>query len=108
MGETLPRCAALIHHGGVGTLARAFQAGVPQIVVPFCHDQPDNSERVTRLGAGRWIGPGAVLKGRLVQVMRSVLGDSDMRDRCHALAREIDPKVAIDKACAIVGDARTV
>lgn len=105
MGETLPRCAALIHHGGVGTLARAFQAGIPQIVVPFCHDQPDNSERVTRLGAGRWIGPGAVLRGRLGPVLRAVLGDFDMRDRCHALARQIDPKAAIANGCAIVEQA---
>ena len=106
MGETLPRCAALIHHGGVGTLARAFQAGIPQVVIPFCHDQPDNSDRVTRLGAGRWISPWAVRRGGLNRVLGRVLDHGDMKDRCHALAREIDPKVAIDKACSIVADAR--
>jgi UDP:flavonoid glycosyltransferase YjiC (YdhE family) len=29
LGRLLPRCAALIHHGGIGTLARALAAGVP-------------------------------------------------------------------------------
>lgn len=106
MGETLPRCAALIHHGGVGTLARAFQAGIPQVVVPFCHDQPDNSDRVTRLGAGRWISPWGVRRGGLKRLLARILEDADMKDRCHSLAREIDPKLAIDKACSIVADAR--
>lgn len=108
MGETLPRCAALIHHGGVGTLARAFQAGIPQVVIPFCHDQPDNSDRVTRLGAGRWISPSAVRRGGMHRLLGRVLNDHDMRDRCHALASEIDPKMAIDKACSIVAQTAVV
>lgn len=105
MGETLPRCAALIHHGGVGTLARAFQAGIPQVVIPFCHDQPDNSDRVARLGAGRWLSPGEARRGRLTRVLGRVLDNAEMADRCHALAREIDPRQAIAKACALVAEA---
>lgn len=54
-GELLPRAAAVVHQGGVGTTGQALRAGVPQLVMPFNHDQPDNAERVARLGAGRSI-----------------------------------------------------
>lgn len=51
----LPRCAALVHHGGIGTTSQALAAGIPQLVMPMAHDQFDNAHRVARLGAGDWI-----------------------------------------------------
>jgi UDP:flavonoid glycosyltransferase YjiC (YdhE family) len=42
----------VVHHGGVGTTAKALAAGVPQVVVPVAYDQPDNGRRVVRLGVG--------------------------------------------------------
>lgn len=50
----LPRCAAIIHHGGIGTVAQALACGTPQLVLPQAHDQFDNAHRVELLGAGRW------------------------------------------------------
>ncbi|HEY9286177.1 MAG TPA: nucleotide disphospho-sugar-binding domain-containing protein, partial [Pyrinomonadaceae bacterium] len=52
-GEVLPRAAAVVHHGGVGTTGQSLRAGRPQLVVPFSHDQFDNGARAARLGAGR-------------------------------------------------------
>lgn len=52
LGLVLPRAAALVHHGGIGTIALALQAGVPQLVMPGWTDQLDNGERVVRLGCG--------------------------------------------------------
>jgi MGT family glycosyltransferase len=51
--QILPRAAAIVHQGGVGTTGQALRAGVPTLVVPFNHDQPDNAMRIARLGAGR-------------------------------------------------------
>ncbi|MEI6423486.1 MAG: nucleotide disphospho-sugar-binding domain-containing protein [Lentisphaerota bacterium] len=34
-----PRMAAVCHHGGAGTSAAGFQAGVPSVIVPFALDQ---------------------------------------------------------------------
>src|ERR1019366_84847 len=48
--ELLPRAAATIHQGGVGTTAQALRSGKPMIVVPWSHDQPDNAMRVRKLG----------------------------------------------------------
>ena len=47
--DVLPRAALLVYHGGIGTLAQAVKAGVPQLVVPSAHDQFDNgSHRAAR------------------------------------------------------------
>jgi UDP:flavonoid glycosyltransferase YjiC (YdhE family) len=51
--QLLPRAAAILHHGGLGTTARALQAGIPQVISPIGFDQPDNGHRVELLGAGR-------------------------------------------------------
>ena len=48
----LPRLAALVHHGGIGTTAQALAAGLPQGVVPFAHDQFDNATRLVKRGVG--------------------------------------------------------
>lgn len=52
----VPRLAALVHHGGIGTCAQALAAGVPQLVCAFAHDQFDNAARLERLGVGRRVG----------------------------------------------------
>jgi hypothetical protein len=46
----LPKCAALIHHCGIGTCAAALRAGVPQIASPVMVDQPHNAKMLQRLG----------------------------------------------------------
>ena len=35
----LPRCCAVVHHGGAGTTAAALTAGTPQLVCPLHFDQ---------------------------------------------------------------------
>lgn len=50
-----PRCAAVVHHGGIGTVAKALAAGIPQVVLPVAYDQTDNATRVKRLGVGEWL-----------------------------------------------------
>ena len=47
-----PRTAAVVHHGGAGTTAAVFRAGVPNIVIPFFGDQHFWGARVFKLGAG--------------------------------------------------------
>jgi len=44
--------AVIAHHGGIGTTAQALNAGKPQLILPFGHDQFDNAARVVKLGCG--------------------------------------------------------
>ena len=53
-----PRCAAIMHHCGVGTTHQAAQSGTPSIPVPFGMDQPFWADRLYKLGiATRPINP---------------------------------------------------
>ena len=35
----LPRCSAMVHHGGAGTVAAALRAGIPSVICPLHFDQ---------------------------------------------------------------------
>lgn len=50
--QLFPLARAIVHQGGVGTTAQALRAGRPMLVVPWSHDQPDNADRIRRLGVG--------------------------------------------------------
>jgi UDP:flavonoid glycosyltransferase YjiC (YdhE family) len=50
--EIFPLAQLIVHQGGAGTTAQALRAGVPQIVMPFAHDQPDHARRLEKLGVG--------------------------------------------------------
>ncbi len=52
LASLLPHCAALVHHGGIGSCAEALAAGVPQLIIPSAYDQFDNAARLERLGVG--------------------------------------------------------
>jgi vancomycin aglycone glucosyltransferase len=47
-----PRLAAVIYHGGTGTMAAVARAGVPQAAFPFMGDQFDNRKQIVKLGLG--------------------------------------------------------
>lgn len=46
------KCAAVCHHGGAGTAAAGFKAGVPSIMIPFANDQFAWAHRAFDLGVG--------------------------------------------------------
>jgi UDP:flavonoid glycosyltransferase YjiC (YdhE family) len=48
----LPRCSAVVHHGGAGTVAAGLRFGLPTFVVPFFGDQHFWGDVVQRAGAG--------------------------------------------------------
>lgn len=86
LSALLPRAAALVHHGGIGTTAEALRAGIPQLVTPFAWDQFDNGARVTALGAGV-VMPAARLRPRkLARRLEALLTSDAVGARCAHLA----------------------
>jgi UDP:flavonoid glycosyltransferase YjiC (YdhE family) len=55
--QLLPLCAAVVHHGGIGTTAAALAAGTPQVVLRLAWDQPNNARRLQGLGVAIRLGP---------------------------------------------------
>ena len=52
-----PRAEAIVHQGGIGTLAQGLRSGRPQLIVPFYADQLDNAARAVHLGVARSLAP---------------------------------------------------
>jgi rhamnosyltransferase subunit B len=100
--STLPRCAAIVYHGGIGTLAQAVKAGVPHLVVPNAHDQPDNGQRIERLGLGLMIKPGGYRLRSATGAIRELCQSREIRGRCRQLAPRIDSRASLERACALI------
>lgn len=83
----LPKAAALVHHGGVGTTAQGLRAGVPQLVTPMIFDQPYNAVRLRRLGVGRSIPPARFKPDEAAQELGELLGSAEVAQRCREAAR---------------------
>jgi rhamnosyltransferase subunit B len=77
----LPRCRALVHHGGVGTAALAYAAGIPQVVTPFAHDQFDNAQRVVMSGCGVRLSK-PLQPHALSRALKHVLGSPSIATQC--------------------------
>lgn len=53
--QIFPKAACVVHQGGVGTTAQVLRAGVPALIMPYSHDQPDNAARCRRKGVAEII-----------------------------------------------------
>ena len=101
-GAVLPRSAALIHHGGIGTAAQALAAGIPHVVMPMSHDQPDNAAHLTRLGVGRTLWPKKFTAKRLAATLAELLDSADVAAACRDWRDKIGATNALTPACVAV------
>lgn len=84
-----PRAAAIVHHGGVGTTGQALKSGRPMLVVPHAHDQPDNADRVSRLGTGRALDARHYTAQRAADHLRALLEDPGYRSKAEAIGKVV-------------------
>ena len=87
-GWLFPQTAAVVTHGGAGTVAAALRAGKPPVVVPAFGDQILWGRRAAALG----VGPAPVLRGdlrvdSLAQAITQAVADAAMQERAAALGR---------------------
>lgn len=97
--QLLPRVALLVHHGGTGTVAQALAAGIPQLVRPMAHDQPDNARRLEKLGVGATLTPAAYQEKAVVAKLDRLLSAPGIREQCRLLAQKVDFAAALQAAC---------
>jgi len=99
--QLFPLCRAVVHHGGIGTTAKALAAGVPQLIIPFAFDQLDNALRVQRLGAGDWLPRNK----RSVRPMANCLRDlllPEAREAAVAVAKRFEEGGGLQQAAGFV------
>jgi UDP:flavonoid glycosyltransferase YjiC (YdhE family) len=100
--RVLPRAAALVHHGGIGTTSQGLAAGVPQLVMPMAHDQPDNAARLQRLGVARALPPARFRAPAVAQALEGLLTSTDVAARCADYAGRIGASRPLDEAARLV------
>jgi rhamnosyltransferase subunit B len=95
-----PRAAAIVHSGGIGTLAQALAAGRPQLITPVAFDQPDNARRAAGLGLARVLPFERATATALARELAIVMtNESHMRSAGRvgeALSREDGARVAAE------------
>lgn len=104
--QVLPRAAALVHHGGVGTCAQGLAAGIPQLVMPLAHDQPDNAMRLERLGVGRTLPPSKFVGPAVARQLASLLDSTEAAAQARELATRMDRRASLGQACAVIEQIR--
>lgn len=98
-GELFPRAAAIVHQGGVGTTGQAMRAGKPMLVVPFAHDQPDNANRVSRIGIARTLTVSRYTGARAAAELKVLLEDPRYAERAAAIGARVRAENGAARAC---------
>jgi UDP:flavonoid glycosyltransferase YjiC (YdhE family) len=91
----------IVHPGGVGTTGLALRSGRPTLVVPYSHHQPDNAERVKRLGIARSLPQSRYTPARVAAELRHLPGNPVYSQR----ATEVGEKVSEEDGVRAAGDA---
>lgn len=98
-----PRVAIAIHHGGAGTTAAGFRAGIPNIVVPSFGDQFFWGWQVHKLG----VGPKPIPRKRLTidnlaRAIRQVINDDKVNEKAAGISRQIQTENGVDFAVGLI------
>ena len=98
-GEVFPRAVCVVHQGGVGTTAQVLRAGVPHLIMPFSHDQPDNAARCVRLGVARRISRDSYNAATAERELRQLLSDSSCKTKALEAKAIVDSENGVKSGC---------
>jgi len=99
--QVLPRAAAFVHHGGIGTLSQGLAAGVPQLIMPMGFDQPDNASRAEKLGVARSLTPPRFTGVNVAQKLSELLTPA-VRQRCRETAGRFAGNASVMNTCDLI------
>ncbi len=96
------RVAAVIHHGGIGTLARALRHGCPMLVEPYGNDQFFNAKQVLIHQIGAAAHPQKVTVEGLVRLLEQKVLTEQCRHNAQQLGEKIRAENGLEKACQLI------
>jgi UDP:flavonoid glycosyltransferase YjiC (YdhE family) len=96
----LPRCSAVVSHGGSGTLLATAALGLPQVVLPQAADQFRNADGLVRAGAGLALHPDHASPTVIAEAVRGALDREDLHE---GAARVRDEIAAMPSPAEVVG-----
>ena len=96
--SVLPHVAAMLSHGGAGSVRTALSAGVPLAVLPRFGDQPLNARAVAAAGAGLVVEDGS----RIGERVAALLMDPRYAGIATGIAWEVDSLPPAGEAIAVL------
>jgi rhamnosyltransferase subunit B len=97
--EIFPRACAIVHQGGVGTTAQGLRTGHPTLVVPYSHDQPDNADRLERLGISRTIPRKQYSASRAIKELGELLDNPSYAAKAAKISAVVGAENGVKVAC---------
>jgi UDP:flavonoid glycosyltransferase YjiC (YdhE family) len=99
----MPRCRGIVHHGGYGTTAAGFRAGIPALVIPHIADQFYWGQRVYELG----IGPKPIRRvnleiNGLTESLSELVGNDNLQKSASKLGEKIRSENGIENAVKLI------
>jgi UDP:flavonoid glycosyltransferase YjiC (YdhE family) len=98
-----PRVAAVIHHGGAGTTARALRFGRPMLLEPHGFDQPFNARLIERLGVGVAVDSHRRTVARIEHALKEIL-TPEVAQRAERIGAEIQKENGVEEACRLIDE----
>jgi UDP:flavonoid glycosyltransferase YjiC (YdhE family) len=99
------RAAALVHHGGIGTLSQGLRSGAAQVCAPVFFDQFDNARRLEKLGVSRTLPLRDYTSSALAPLLQAVLGDAKTREQSRAIRDRMADGNPVEAICDLIGAA---
>jgi len=100
--QVFPACSAVIHHGGIGTIAQCLRAGVPSLVVPGGIDQPFNAAQVVQRRAGLSIPRKRYTLRRAEQALKALLFTPTYQEHARKIQTQIMQEDGVATVCTAV------
>lgn len=95
----LERASGLVHHGGFGTTAAGFRAGIPSLVIPHIIDQFIWGQKVAELGVGPQPIPRPKLKPQVMSDALTRMKSPEMRAKAAGLGEKIFKEAGVELPC---------
>jgi vancomycin aglycone glucosyltransferase len=98
-----PKMAAIIHHGGSGTMASVAKAGVPQAAFPYMFDQFENHKTIVKLG----LGPQScdfkkISASALIFAINECINNDRYRKNALEVAQELQNSNGLEKTITLI------
>ncbi|KAF0186439.1 MAG: glycosyltransferase [Hyphomonadaceae bacterium] len=100
--QVFPQCAAIVHHGGIGTTGQAMMSGRTQVVVPHMGDQWDNGHRLERLGIARVLPASEYSSDRARDVLDDLLSCEATACRAENVACQVNTENGAAEAAKLI------
>ncbi len=102
--QVFDRASAFVGHGGIGSLSKAFHAGVPAVIIPQIREQALVAWRAAELGAAIHLPQHRLRPGRLREAVMRIFENDSFRTSATALGRSFDQTPGMSGAADAVID----